>query len=77
MQFTSGEVEQTIEIELLHNKEADLDDRDDMFILKLSDPDCGAKISKKDVLYINLVGDNELMKKVDGIEKVLNMINEG
>ena len=42
-----------------------------MFAIKLSDPEGGAKLSKKDVCYINIVSDNELLDKMQGIEKML------
>jgi hypothetical protein len=50
-------------------KENDDDDRNDMFTVRIFEPEPdGCKITKKDRCFVDIVGDNELLSKVKGIE---------
>jgi hypothetical protein len=58
LSFNHGETEKVIEVEIME-KDNDVDDRSDCFNIKLSGAHpSGAKISKKDTCYIEIVGDN-------------------
>ncbi len=65
------ELEQELEIEIVEKDDDGEIDRDDLFGIKLFEPEGGAKISKKDTCYVNIVGDSEVLEKIQGIEKML------
>jgi hypothetical protein len=47
--FQHGETEKDIEVEILERKELDSTERDQVFTVKVYDPEGGVKISKKDM----------------------------
>jgi solute carrier family 8 (sodium/calcium exchanger) len=47
--FQHGETEKDIEVEILERKELDSTERDQVFTVKVFDPEGGVKISKKDL----------------------------
>ncbi len=58
------ELEQEIEIEIIEKEDSIGLERDEMFAVRLYDPEGGAKISKKDICFISIVGDNEIKDKI-------------
>lgn len=73
--FAHGETERIIEVEILP-KDNDESDRDDVFDIKIFEPTGGAKISKRDICFINIVGNDELENRVDDIEHILEMMQK-
>lgn len=81
--FAHGETEKEITIDLIE-KEEDAGDRENIFCVKISNPEPeGVKVTKKDKCYVEIIGDNgmklilcllALEKKLKGIEKVLEML---
>jgi hypothetical protein len=67
--FESGETSKEVEVKILDKEGADEDfDRDDVFAIRIFNPEGGVKISKKDICYVNIVSDKELLDKMAGIE---------
>ncbi len=61
IEMKSGEVEKEIEIEILEKDDSEEVDRDDLFAFRISEAEGGAKISKKDICYINIVSDKDII----------------
>ena len=72
--FNHGETEKEIEIEILPKETTEVEERADVFAVRIFDPEGGVKISKKDISFIEIVGDNELLTKVKGIQDMLEML---
>lgn len=76
--FKNNENEKDIEIEILPKEEEDQGDRDDVFTVQLLQPtpQSGAKLSKKSIIYIEIVGNNEIMRKAKGIEEMIELMQQ-
>ena len=74
--FNHGETEKEIEIEILPKETHEVEERADVFAVRIFDPEGGVKISKKDISFIEIVGDNELLTKVKGIQEMLEMLQQ-
>jgi len=72
--FQSGETEKVVEVQINEKEEDEEDGRDDLFAMRIFEPEGGAKVTKKDICYVNIVGDSELVEKVQSIEKMLKMM---
>ena len=74
--FENHETEKVIEVPILPKDEEDLGDRDDVFAVRLYNPQpaVGAKLSKKAQCFVEIVGDNEVMRKAKGIEDMIETI---
>ena len=67
---------QNIEIEILPREDLDNQDRDQVFSIKIFDPEGGAKISKKNVCTVEIVSNTEEATKMKGIEKIIKLMEE-
>ena len=76
--FENNEIEKFIYVDILPKDDEDQTDRDDVFSIKLYNPQpaVGARLSKKSTCYVEIVGDNELMRKAKGIEEMIEMIQQ-
>lgn len=63
-------------INILPKEEEDEGERDDVFAVKLYNPQpaVGAKLSKRAMCFVEIVGDNDLMRKAKGIEDMIETI---
>ena len=75
LHFDHGETKKNIKVDIISIKDEN-PDRDDTFEIRLFDIDPeGAKLSKKDTCTIHIVGSNELVYKVEDLEKTLLLMN--
>lgn len=75
LHFEHGETKKTIKVDIIAIKN-EAPDRDDIFEIRLFDiePE-GAKLSKKDTCTIHIVGSDELIYKVQDLEKSLQLMS--
>ena len=69
MTFSPGETEKEIFIKLLAQNESE--EKDDVFHVVLHSPAGGAKLSKKKVILIQIVGNNTEIQKQKNIEELI------
>ncbi len=67
--FSAGETEKEIFIKLLENNESS--EKDDVFQVQLHSPGGGAKLSKKKVILVEIVGDSSEIQKAKGLEEII------
>lgn len=74
VEFGQGETEKEICIDIL-DKETSEEARFDVFAIKLFEPEGGALISsKRDQLFVEIVGDEEVVSSMKGIENLIELM---
>lgn len=75
LEFLHNETEKVIEIEII---EKELEDRDDAFAVSLSlpDPSQGGKLSKKSMVYVEIVGKTEVLSAAKGIDEMIQFMQQ-
>jgi len=75
--FENGETSKEIQVNIHQRQVSEHDNyRDDLFGFKIYQPEGGARINKKDICYINIVGDHELIDHMKHIQELLESVRD-